>query len=897
MESRKKSRIRQAMEIRGHGKLFETLEHHNERHYSAKDDVDCTHGKAKAELIDRGVNRKGEDLESRVDDVADDGIPSSMSDHLLVEEPHHNGHQLANDATLSPPLPMRLQTPKIRESGSALNPFKERSVSEVPYKPSTRRLQATTSQELVIRRPRPAVADQPSDQDQLSFSRQVANIDSHKNLIVETVHDDEQQSTLRVRIEETDQHGRQRLCLAQASSSRQFATTKFVNLRMKSEPIISLYSSPIVFKNPTKGPVLPQFNEHVLPSTQSAIYADSLSLANRQRAESSHESVNPMYILFSKLKYLSEKVDEFTRTPTPRVPLCSLLSLEQQFTNLAKMSVSFKILEPPDAEFCVSSELYFSFGPILNTHRAANSDEESKTETAFMTYASPPLRISLPTLRDLIVGDVWRIHNLNEVIKGDDWMSGSEFMARATQQTKRVDGVMRYLPIDWPQDGRPRWRVSHSTATCRRAITLPVSRYTNASCQLPAICSAAVTHVMCHGWSFAINENDKGDNNDDADGDGAPQPDATEISTRVFHDGKTTERMIDTANMTTHPDIHEIVQPTIIKTRAANDVGKKTKFVARFSTVGGEKTSPNSSRDPRGFSVKFYTEEGNQPPPRPGAASSNIADPATLYVKHAEMDGISRAIYDSTDYVHDLDATYGSPSSDVLSPARESRHSHLILNPIHINEVEDTNLKPAMPASTTHPVRKRLPHQGPCQPSPRPRRAQLPRTKFPRGRCHPHFTRGIQVPTTRSTHRKIHSKSKRVKAKKHPDNPLNTRRPSNHKHIPLPEDPAPFHTGPDKQSRVCDKSSCELSLTVQLESPPSLLSPPLLRDSSLEKDSRPYVPGASQKQAHCDYTPPKPSTPRKMATIASNEAGHIKQRHILKPTKGPHQGRHGHFKL
>ena len=41
-----------------------------------------------------------------------------------------------------------------------------------------------------------------------------------------------------------------------------------------------------------------------------------------------------------------------------------------------------------------------------------------------------------------------------------------------------------------------------------------------------------------------------------------------------------------------------------------SEVGKKTKCVARFSTVGGEKGSADSARDPRGFSVKFYTEEG-----------------------------------------------------------------------------------------------------------------------------------------------------------------------------------------------------------------------------------------------------------------------------------------------
>ena len=40
-------------------------------------------------------------------------------------------------------------------------------------------------------------------------------------------------------------------------------------------------------------------------------------------------------------------------------------------------------------------------------------------------------------------------------------------------------------------------------------------------------------------------------------------------------------------------------------------VGKRTEVFARFSTVGGEKGSADSERDPRGFAVKFYTEEGN----------------------------------------------------------------------------------------------------------------------------------------------------------------------------------------------------------------------------------------------------------------------------------------------
>ena len=39
--------------------------------------------------------------------------------------------------------------------------------------------------------------------------------------------------------------------------------------------------------------------------------------------------------------------------------------------------------------------------------------------------------------------------------------------------------------------------------------------------------------------------------------------------------------------------------------------GKKTEVLARFSTVGGEKGSADAARDPRGFAIKFYTEEGN----------------------------------------------------------------------------------------------------------------------------------------------------------------------------------------------------------------------------------------------------------------------------------------------
>jgi catalase len=47
------------------------------------------------------------------------------------------------------------------------------------------------------------------------------------------------------------------------------------------------------------------------------------------------------------------------------------------------------------------------------------------------------------------------------------------------------------------------------------------------------------------------------------------------------------------------------------KAKFLSEIGKKTDVFIRFSTVGGEKGSADAARDPRGFAVKFYTEEGN----------------------------------------------------------------------------------------------------------------------------------------------------------------------------------------------------------------------------------------------------------------------------------------------
>jgi len=47
------------------------------------------------------------------------------------------------------------------------------------------------------------------------------------------------------------------------------------------------------------------------------------------------------------------------------------------------------------------------------------------------------------------------------------------------------------------------------------------------------------------------------------------------------------------------------------KAKFLSSVGKRTPVFLRFSTVAGEKGYADTDRDPRGFAVKFYTEEGN----------------------------------------------------------------------------------------------------------------------------------------------------------------------------------------------------------------------------------------------------------------------------------------------
>jgi len=56
----------------------------------------------------------------------------------------------------------------------------------------------------------------------------------------------------------------------------------------------------------------------------------------------------------------------------------------------------------------------------------------------------------------------------------------------------------------------------------------------------------------------------------------------------------------------TNPDMEKYTMAKLFSAK-----GKSTPTFIRFSTVGGEKGSADTERDPRGFALKFYTEEGN----------------------------------------------------------------------------------------------------------------------------------------------------------------------------------------------------------------------------------------------------------------------------------------------
>jgi catalase len=79
-----------------------------------------------------------------------------------------------------------------------------------------------------------------------------------------------------------------------------------------------------------------------------------------------------------------------------------------------------------------------------------------------------------------------------------------------------------------------------------------------------------------------------------------------------FNRERVPERVVHAKGAGAH-GYFEVTNDVTQYTKAAflSEVGKKTDMFARFSTVAGENGSADTVRDPRGFALKFYTEEGN----------------------------------------------------------------------------------------------------------------------------------------------------------------------------------------------------------------------------------------------------------------------------------------------
>jgi len=64
-------------------------------------------------------------------------------------------------------------------------------------------------------------------------------------------------------------------------------------------------------------------------------------------------------------------------------------------------------------------------------------------------------------------------------------------------------------------------------------------------------------------------------------------------------------------NITVERDHQREASRDRARQRPGHTVGKRTPLVIRMSNVAGELGSADTVRDPRGFAIKFYTEEGN----------------------------------------------------------------------------------------------------------------------------------------------------------------------------------------------------------------------------------------------------------------------------------------------
>jgi catalase len=79
-----------------------------------------------------------------------------------------------------------------------------------------------------------------------------------------------------------------------------------------------------------------------------------------------------------------------------------------------------------------------------------------------------------------------------------------------------------------------------------------------------------------------------------------------------FNRERVPERVVHAKGSGAH-GFFEVTEDVTQWTRASflSTVGKRTPVFVRFSTVAGEMGSPDTWRDPRGFAIKLYTDEGN----------------------------------------------------------------------------------------------------------------------------------------------------------------------------------------------------------------------------------------------------------------------------------------------
>ena len=80
-----------------------------------------------------------------------------------------------------------------------------------------------------------------------------------------------------------------------------------------------------------------------------------------------------------------------------------------------------------------------------------------------------------------------------------------------------------------------------------------------------------------------------------------------------FNRERIPERVVHAVGTGAH-GFFEVTHPEVArwtKAKLFSEAGKRTPAFVRFSTVAGSRGAADTARDPRGFAIKFYTEEGN----------------------------------------------------------------------------------------------------------------------------------------------------------------------------------------------------------------------------------------------------------------------------------------------